>query len=482
MDPKIADLNRDGRLDVVLALSGEIWLGNGDGTLTQGPGIDFGFNPGWRLQVAELNRDGYPDLVFSYNGESLWVSLGGPGGYRQAGAVELSCECDFFFTVADITVDGIQDLVVTTAEGSELHGLMFVLPGHGDGTFGVADPVWWDADTFAFDPGEPLVADVTGDGLPDLLVPGSGEIHVLVNQRNETNRPPVITAATLHRSFDYLSLVRDNYGCLTLPWVSPVDPDQHALLLEFQVRASRPTGAGVYPSGFMGGTPTIGFCVEGSGTWTVDMTARDNRGGAVSGTYAVVTITTPKEIVLHMDRAHADTSTNQWLLAGDSSAASGVRAYNPNAGAPKVAAPRWPAPLVTVEFVADPDLVYKLWIRLKADGNSWANDSVWVQFDGAADAAGNPVYRVGTPSGLAVNLEECLNCGVAGWGWEDDGWGAVNRSGALLRFPWGGTQQIAIQPREDGVSIDQIILSAEKYLTTRPGKAKNDTTIVPKTQ
>jgi hypothetical protein len=34
--------------------------------------------------------------------------------------------------------------------------------------------------------------------------------------------------------------------------------------------------------------------------------------------------------------------------------------------------------------------------------------------------------------------------------------------------------------REDGISIDQIVLSAGTYLNTAPGGAKNDTTIVPK--
>jgi len=31
------------------------------------------------------------------------------------------------------------------------------------------------------------------------------------------------------------------------------------------------------------------------------------------------------------------------------------------------------------------------------------------------------------------------------------------------------------------VSVDQVVLSAEKYLTTRPGTAKNDRTILPAT-
>ena len=33
-----------------------------------------------------------------------------------------------------------------------------------------------------------------------------------------------------------------------------------------------------------------------------------------------------------------------------------------------------------------------------------------------------------------------------------------------------------IQTREDGVSIDQIVLSSEKYRTARPGTAKDDNT------
>ena len=126
-------------------------------------------------------------------------------------------------------------------------------------------------------------------------------------------------------------------------------------------------------------------------------------------------------------------------------------------------------------FLADPSQEYKLWIRLKAEDDNWANDSVFVQFTGAQDAAGNPIYQIGTTSGLAVNLEECSNCGVSGWGWEDDGWGAVNKNGTTLRFPQGGPQTIRIQTREDGVSIDQIVLSSEKYKTARPGAAKNDT-------
>jgi len=168
-----------------------------------------------------------------------------------------------------------------------------------------------------------------------------------------------------------------------------------------------------------------------------------------------------------------------------SSAAGGMRAYDPNLRAPKVAAPLPDPPSrIIVRFAPEPTLAYKLWVRLKADNNNWANDSVWLQFSAATDASGTPIYESGSTSGLAINLEECSGCGESGWGWEDDGWGAVNVNGGLLYFPSPDhdPQYMVIQTREDGVSIDQIVFSAEKYLTKPPGPAKNDTTILRSTR
>jgi hypothetical protein len=48
-----------------------------------------------------------------------------------------------------------------------------------------------------------------------------------------------------------------------------------------------------------------------------------------------------------------------------------------------------------------------------------------------------------------------------------------------VRFPTGGFHRLRVQTREDGVSIDQIVLSSEKYLNAPPGPAKNDTTTLP---
>jgi len=50
--------------------------------------------------------------------------------------------------------------------------------------------------------------------------------------------------------------------------------------------------------------------------------------------------------------------------------------------------------------------------------------------------------------------------------------------GPLVHFARDGDQTIGVQTREDGLSIDQIVLSGERYLMKAPGATKNDTTIV----
>jgi hypothetical protein len=193
----------------------------------------------------------------------------------------------------------------------------------------------------------------------------------------------------------------------------------------------------------------------------------------------VLTVTPYEEVVLHIDRFFPPPH-GAWRLEEDASAASNVLMRHPDANAPKVTTPLAdPVNYVDYQVIADSTQVYKLWMRLRADRNYWGNDSLYVQFEGAVDAAGNPVYQIGTTSALAINLEECSGCGISGWGWEDDGWGAKDlNSTTRLRFPE-GVARMRIQTREDGVAFDQITFSARKYLTTRPGTAKNDTTILP---
>jgi hypothetical protein len=185
------------------------------------------------------------------------------------------------------------------------------------------------------------------------------------------------------------------------------------------------------------------------------------------------------EIVLYAKRAAA--IIGQWRIEPDATAAGGEKMRHPNAGAPKVsAALASPADYFELTFTAEAGRPYRLWIRGQADGNSWANDSVYVQFSGSVDQTGAAVYRIGTASGTSVNLEDCGGCGLSGWGWQDNGYG-VGVLGPEIYFATTGTHTIRVQAREDGFSIDQIVLSAVQYLGASPGLLKNDTVILGET-
>jgi glucose/arabinose dehydrogenase len=166
-----------------------------------------------------------------------------------------------------------------------------------------------------------------------------------------------------------------------------------------------------------------------------------------------------------------------WQLVADTTAAGGLRMSEPDGGAPKlVTALAAPTSFFELTFNAEAGRAYRLWVRGKAVGNHFANDSAHIQFSGSVTSAGLATYRIGSTSSTAFVLEDCSGCGLSGWGWADNGYG---KDGELLYFT-AGPQTMRIQTREDGLSIDQIVLSPTTYLSRAPGTTKNDTTIVPK--
>jgi len=180
------------------------------------------------------------------------------------------------------------------------------------------------------------------------------------------------------------------------------------------------------------------------------------------------------DIVLYASRAPV--VQGAWRLAPDGSAASGARLGIPDSGAPKVAiAPPNPADYFELTFNAEAGRPYRLWIRGRADNNNWANDSAHVQFSDSVDAAGAPVWRIGTSSTTEFSIENGNGAGVSGWGWQDNGYGTI---GPLVYFASAGAHTLRVQRREDGLWIDQIVLSLEKYLNTPPGTGKSDVTIL----
>jgi phosphatidylserine/phosphatidylglycerophosphate/cardiolipin synthase-like enzyme len=183
------------------------------------------------------------------------------------------------------------------------------------------------------------------------------------------------------------------------------------------------------------------------------------------------------DVVLYA--SEAPVTAGAWRVENDGAAAGGARLRHPNASAAKLAAPAAnPANYFELTFAADAATGYRLWLRGRADGNHWSNDSVFVQFSDSVTSSGSPIYRVGTTSGAAVNLEDCNGCGVSGWGWQDNGYGS-GVMGPLVYFAATGPKTMRIQTREDGFAIDQILLSPDRFAAAPPGAAKNDATILP---
>ena len=164
-----------------------------------------------------------------------------------------------------------------------------------------------------------------------------------------------------------------------------------------------------------------------------------------------------------------------WAAVADTTAAGGVRLANADAGVAKLgAASAAPASYIELPFTAEPGRAYRLWIRGRAQGDSWQNDSTFVQFSGSLDASGAPAFRINTTAATVVSVEEGSGAGVSGWGWSDNGYGTV---GQAIYFDT-AAQTLRIQVREDGLSFDQIVLSPVTYFTAAPGATKNDVTIL----
>jgi len=497
---RTGDLDRDGHLDVVAFGNNDLYIKRGFGS---GPFVQtvipvtsgtLGF------QLADVTRDGVLDgVIASFNPNGFSVYPGDGSGSFGAPVDVASNVATVNFEVGDMNHDGRLDIVADggssvivilaaddggwaapieypstipwdTGNGTILgdfnnDGHLDVLSWGGTMVFGNGEGALGPFVEWAIEPREGFAFDWNRDGLLDIV----DAREVILNERRAVNRPPVANAGP-DRTFLYHEQFEQRDDGSSLFGNQSYDPDLQRLSFEWRDETGMVIGT----------NESATFPPKAPGAYTFTLTVRDGRGGQSTDSIRV-TIAREPEIVLHT--GYPWSRAGNWTVVEDETAASKHRLFYPNAGAPKVTAPAaTPSNHVDVYFVPDPTQTYKLWVRLKAENNYWANDSVWLQFTGAVGSSGQPAYAIGTTSALAINLEECLGCGISGWGWEDDGWGAPNRNGVTLRFPAGGVQRIRIQVREDGVSVDQIVLSAVAYRTARPGTAKNDTRILPATQ
>ena len=172
-DVQMADMNGDGNLDLLTtsyASSGGgviLNLGNGNGTFKTFTSILTKGTRPYSIQVADINRDGKLDVVASLPTTANFATLLGNGnGTFKAPASVASTANNFNFVLTDINNDGILDIVTEIGNGSTTSSSVGVLLGNGNGTFKAQT-------TFSPGTGVGIVnlanGDVNGDGNMDIV-------------------------------------------------------------------------------------------------------------------------------------------------------------------------------------------------------------------------------------------------------------------------------------------------------------------------
>ena len=188
----VADLNGDDNLDLVVAngdhgtsllpLEVSVLLGNGDGTFQ--PPLPPATALGPSVAIGDLNGDDNLDLVGGhffhhiYEGSGILVWLGnGDGTFSFGSLIEIAGD-PVSVTIAELVGDGAPDLAIALSVTDSV----LVLSGIGDGTFSLVPPSV--TVVVGDNPSSVTAGDLNGDDNLDLAVAnrGSDNVSVLMNQ------------------------------------------------------------------------------------------------------------------------------------------------------------------------------------------------------------------------------------------------------------------------------------------------------------
>ena len=174
----IADVNSDGDPDLIVGNPyGDVLvlLNRGDGTFAPYHNADQSIT----LAVADLTGDGSKDVIYADQGLDRVVVDYGAGNSTVLGDRSSGLLSPGAVRLADLNGDGIPDLIVANSGSNNV----LVFPGLGNGQFGPAV----NGGHGFFTGTNPIgltVADLNGDGIPDLIVANSGsnDVSILLGQ------------------------------------------------------------------------------------------------------------------------------------------------------------------------------------------------------------------------------------------------------------------------------------------------------------
>jgi hypothetical protein len=177
----MADLDADGRLDVVAAADGVVSVLVNAGAGTFAAPVDYPITAGsTSIAIGDVDGDGWPDIVVGGDGGGgveLLVNTGG-AHFRNVAL----CFCGGLspsVALGDLDGDGSTDVVVANRFGEDgsKSGDLVVLLNHEAAPL-EHDPVHYAAGA---EPRSVAVGDVNGDGRPDVIVASVCAVSVLLN-------------------------------------------------------------------------------------------------------------------------------------------------------------------------------------------------------------------------------------------------------------------------------------------------------------
>ena len=139
----------------------------------------------------------------------------------------------------------------------------------------------------------------------------------------------------------------------------------------------------------------------------------------------------------------------------------------PTRGAAKLTTPlAAPSNYFELTFTADAGRPYRLWIRGRADDNCVLQRlGVRAVLRQRRTPPAHAAYRIGTTTATRLQPRSVQRLRAVGLGLGRQRLGTERRSVRGIYFAATGTHTIRIQTREDGLAIDQVVLSADAYLS-----------------